>query len=163
MPLIREAISALDPVARVSDVLTMEETLARTRWTSRTFATMLGVFASIALLLSVVGLYAVTAYTVSQRTQEIGLRMALGARPRQVWWLMLRGCLLQLTIGVVLGLAGAVAAGRLLRNTLVQLEPTDPLTLTSIVIVLVTAGVIASFWPARRATQLDPAIALRYE
>jgi putative ABC transport system permease protein len=114
-------------------------------------------------LLMTVPPYAVTAYAVSQRTQEIGLRMALGAQPSQVLWLILRGGLTQLTIGVALGMAGALAVGRLLRSTLVQLEPKDPLTLASIVIVLVTVGVTACVWPARRATQLDPAIALRYE
>jgi putative ABC transport system permease protein len=162
-PLIREEIKALDPDAPVSNVRTMDDFLALIRWTSRTFATMFAVFAAIALVLSAVGLYAVTAYSVSQRTQEIGVRMALGAQPRQVWWLILRRGLLQLAVGVVLGLAGAVGVGRLIQSMLVQTSPADSVTLASIVALLIVVGIAACLWPARQATRLDPAVALRYE
>jgi predicted permease len=162
-PLIREELKALDPDAPVSNVRTMEEWLALVRWFTRTFASMFTVFAAIALVLSAVGLYAVTAYSVSQRTQEIGVRMALGAQPPQVWWLVLRRGLWQLGAGVVLGLGGAVGVGRLIQSMLIQTEPADPITLASIVVVLVVVGVAACLWPARQATRLDPAVALRYE
>jgi ABC-type antimicrobial peptide transport system permease subunit len=112
---------------------------------------------------SAVGLYAVTAYSVSQRTQEIGVRMALGAQPRQVWRLILRRGLLQLAVGVVLELAGAVGVGRLIQSMLVQTSPADSLTLASIVALLIVVGIAACLWPARQATRLDPADALRYE
>jgi putative ABC transport system permease protein len=100
---------------------------------------------------------------VTQRTQEIGLRMALGARTRQIAWLILRRGLVQLIIGVTLGLAGAFAVGRLLRSVLFQTGPTDPVTLISITVLLMTIAISASLWPAWQATRLDPVTALRYE
>lgn len=106
---------------------------------------------------------AVTAYSVTQRTQEIGLRVALGAQPRQVLWLVLRRALVQLAIGLPIGIAGAYGVGRLLQSILVQTSPGDPPTLISIVVVLVTVAVLACLWPARRAARLDPMLALRYE
>jgi putative ABC transport system permease protein len=124
---------------------------------------MFAIFAVIALVLSAVGLYAVTAYSVTQRTQEIGVRMALGAQPQQVWWLIIRRGLMQLGVGLVIGLAGAVGVGKLLQSTLVQTSATDPVTLGSIVAVLTAVALAACFWPARGATRLDPVIALRYE
>ena len=117
----------------------------------------------IALVLSAVGLYAVTAYSVSQRTQELGVRMALGAQPTQVLWLVLRRGLLQLAIGLPLGVAGAFGVGKLLESLLVQTSTRDPLTLVSISVLMVVVSVAACIWPARRATRLDPVTALRYE
>jgi putative ABC transport system permease protein len=124
---------------------------------------MFAFFAFIALMLSAVGLYAVTAYSVTQRTQEIGVRMALGAQTSQVLWLFQRRILIQLAIGLVIGLAGAVGVGRLLRSVLVRTEPTDPVTLGSIATLLVLVALAAGLWPARRATRLDPVVALRNE
>ena len=163
MPLIREQVGQIDRDLPLADVRTMDQWLEMTRWSARVFGSMFGLFAGIALLLAAVGLYAVTAYSVTQRTQEIGLRMALGAQPGQVRWLILRRGLIQLAIGLALGMAGAVGVGRLLRSMLVQIGPADPLTLAAIVLVLVVVGLVACLWPARRATQLDPANALRYE
>jgi putative ABC transport system permease protein len=100
---------------------------------------------------------------VTQRTQEIGVRMALGAEPAHVSWLILRRGLVQVAVGVVLGFAGALGVGRLLQGLLVQTTPTDPTTLAGIVIVLVTVAVVACLWPARQATRVDPLVALRYE
>jgi ABC-type antimicrobial peptide transport system permease subunit len=94
------------------------------------------VFAVIAIVLAAVGLYSVTAYSVAQRTQEIGIRMCLGAERQQVWWLVLRRGLVQLIIGLVLGLAGAFGAGRLLESWLIGTEPADPVTLVAITVVL---------------------------
>ena len=117
----------------------------------------------IAIVLAAVGLYSVTAYSVAQRTQEIGIRMALGAERKQVLWLILRRGIIQLAIGLTLGLAGALGVGRLLQGLLVGTEPADAVTLVLVSLVLVTVAMMACIWPARRATQLDPVKALRYE
>jgi len=122
---------------------------------------MFGVFAVIALMLSAVGLYAVTAYSVSQRTQEIGVRMALGAQSGQVLWLVMRRALVQLAIGLPIGMAGAVAVGRLLQSVLAQTNGRDPATIGAIALLMGVVSVAACFWPARRATRLDPVAALR--
>src|SRR2546427_8532466 len=98
----------------------MDQQLAQQRWVFQVFGSMFGVFALIALALSAVGLYAITAYSVTQRTQEIGVRMALGAQAPQVWWLIARRAIVQLVIGLVIGMPGAFGAGILLKSLLVQ-------------------------------------------
>jgi ABC-type antimicrobial peptide transport system permease subunit len=124
---------------------------------------MFAIFAGIALVLSAVGLYAVTAYSVIQRTPEIGVRMALGAQPPQVMWLVLRRALVQLAVGLPIGVAGAFGVGRLLQSLLVQTSTRDPVTIGTIVALMVGVSIGACIWPARRATRLDPVSALRYE
>jgi predicted permease len=160
---LRKEIFAVDPDMPLANIRTMDQNLEAQRWDVRVFGTMFTVFAGIAIVLATVGLYAVTAYSVTQRTQEIGVRMALGAQAEQVRWLILKRGLIQLGIGLTIGLAGAFGVGRLLRSLLVQTGPTDPLTLASITILLVTVGVAACLWPARQATRLNPVTALRYE
>jgi putative ABC transport system permease protein len=160
---VREAVQATDPDQPVFGVQTMEQSFAQQRWPYRVFGTMFTIFAIIALVLSSVGIYAVTAYSVTQRTQEIGVRMALGAQPRQVSWLILRQGLVQLVIGLVLGTAGAVLAGPVLQTLLVQIKPTDPITLGGIGLLFTAVTVCACLIPARRATRLDPLTALRIE
>jgi putative ABC transport system permease protein len=160
---LRNEMRTLDPDMPLFNVLTMDERLAQQRWPFRVFGAMFAIFAAIALALSAVGLYAVTAYSVSQRTQEIGVRMALGAQPGQVLWLILRRALVQLSIGLAIGVGGAIGVGWLLRSLLVQMSWLDPITLTAIVAVLVAVALAATFSPARRATRLDPVAALRYE
>jgi len=160
---VRNAVQATDPDQPVFGVRTMEQTLAEQRWPYRVFGTMFTIFAAIALVLSSVGIYAVTAYSVTQRTQEIGVRMALGARPREVSWLILRQGLLQLAIGLVLGTAGALLAAPVLQTLLVQIKPTDPITLAGIGLLFTLVTVCACLIPARRATRLDPLAALRIE
>ena len=154
---------ALEPDLPLFGIQTMDQQLARQRWAFRVFGSMFAIFALIALALSAVGLYAVTAYSVAQRTQEIGVRMALGAQASQVWWLILRRSLVQLAIGLTIGTAGALGVGKLLESLLVQTGTRDPVTLVSIVALLVFVSLAACFWPARRATRLDPVSALRYE
>src|SRR5262245_3380728 len=160
---LREEFRSLDSDMPLFNIRSMEEVLARQRWPFRVFGTMFSVFAMIALVLSGVGLYAVTAYSVTQRTQEIGVRMALGAQPQQVRWLILRRSLIHLGIGLTIGLAGALGVGRLLKSLLVRMTPGDPITLIGIATVLTVVSLAACFWPARRATRMDPVVALRHE
>jgi putative ABC transport system permease protein len=160
---LRKEIFALDPDMPLANIRTMDQNLEQQRWDIRVFGTMFSVFAGIAIVLATVGLYAVTAYSVTQRTQEIGVRMALGAQAEHVRWLILKRGLVQLGIGLTIGLAGAFGVGRLLRSLLVQTGPSDPLTLASITLLLVTVGIAACLFPARQATRLNPVTALRYE
>ena len=163
MPVVRKEIFALDPDLSLANMRTLDESLAQQRWFPRVFGIMFTVFAGIAIVLAAVGLFAVTAYSVTQRVQEIGIRMALGAQAKQVSWLILRRGLIQLTIGLVLGLAGALGVGRLLQSMLFQTGSADPITLVSISILLIVIAVTACLWPAWQATRLNPVSALRYE
>lgn len=160
---VRAAVQATDPDQPVFDVQTMEQALAQNRWPYRVFGSMFTIFAIIALVLASVGIYAVTAYSVTQRTQEIGVRMALGAQGSQVSWLILRQGLVQLAIGLTIGTAGALAAGPVLQTLLVQIKPRDPVTLIGIAVVFTAVTICACLIPARRATRLDPLTALRVE
>src|SRR5215467_2383567 len=161
--LLREEMRALDPDMPLFNIRTMGENLTRQRWPFRVFGTMFAAFAVIALVLSAVGLYAITAYGVTQRTQEIGVRMALGAEAPQVWWLIARRGLIHLAIGMAIGMPGAFAVGQLLQSLLVQTTPWDPATLGGIAALLTVVAIAACYWPAQRATRLDPVVALRHE
>jgi putative ABC transport system permease protein len=160
-PLVREAVQAVDSDLPVFNIQTLDEILAQNRWPFRVFGTMFALFALIALVLSAVGVYAVTSYSVTQRTQEIGVRMALGAQPREVWWLILRRGLIQLAIGLAIGMTLAWFASAPLQAILVQVPARDPVTFVVIVTVLVMVTLAACLIPARRATRLDPLNALR--
>jgi putative ABC transport system permease protein len=161
--LVREEMRAIEPDLPLFRIQTMDQLLAQQRWPMRVFGSMFATFALIALVLSAVGLYAVTAYSVTQRTAEIGVRMALGAQSRQVMWLVLRRALIQLAIGLPLGVAGAFGVGQLLKSLLVQTSSRDPLTIGIIALLMTVVSLAAGYWPARRATRLDPVSALRYE
>jgi putative ABC transport system permease protein len=162
-PAVREEVRAIDPDLPLFGIQTLDESLAQNRYMFKVIGSMFAIFAMIALALSAVGLYAVTAYSVSQRTQEIGVRMALGAQAQQVWWLVLRGAIVQLVIGITIGVAGGFGVGRLLSSILVQSSGRDAVTLSSIATLLIVVSIAATFWPARKATRLDPVSALRYE
>ena len=164
-PLLREEMRALDADLPLFGIRTMDQVLAQSRWPFRVFGTMFAIFAVVALLLSAIGLYAVTAYSVTQRTQEIGVRTALGAQSNQVVWLFLRRALIHLAIGLTIGVAGAFGVGRIFEaaQLLVQINGRDPVTIGSIAALLAVVSLVASVLPARRATHLDPLIALRRE
>ena len=160
---LREEMRVVDPDMALFNIRTLDEVMSRQRFFHRVFGTMFSLFAGIALILAAVGLYAVTAYAVTQHTREIGMRLVLGARPGQVIALFLRRGAVQLGIGLVIGVAGAFGVGRLLQAQLVQTSPRDPLTLVSIVALLTIVAAVACIVPARRATRLDPLQALRHE
>jgi putative ABC transport system permease protein len=160
---LREAMRLIDPDLALFNPRTVDEILAQQRWLLRLFSVMFGTFAVIALVLAAVGLYAVTSYSVTQYTRDIGVRMVLGAQPGQVLWLFLRRAFVQLGIGLTIGIAGAFGVGKLLQSFLVQTSARDPVTLVSIAALLIVVALMACLWPARHATRLDPLVALRHE
>jgi putative ABC transport system permease protein len=160
---LREDVRALDPDLPWYYVQTLDAAIAQTRDSVRMMGALFGLLAVIGVVLASVGLYALTAHGVRQRAQEIGVRMALGAQGHQVVWMFLRRTLVQLAVGVAIGLAGALSAGTLLQGFLVGTAPRDPLTLASICALLAIVALTAAFFPARRAARVDPVVALRYE
>jgi putative ABC transport system permease protein len=162
-PVLREEMRRLDPDLPLFNILPLDQMLAGSRFANQVFATLFAVFALTALLLAAVGLHAVVSYAVSERTREIGVRMALGARPAQVVWLFIRTLMSPLAVGIALGLAGAFVVGRFVRGLLTETSPSDPATLAAIVVVLAVVAVAAAARPARRAAGLDPRLALRHE
>jgi predicted permease len=157
---VREAVRAVDQDQPVFDVRTLDESLARQRWPYRVFGSMFTIFALVALVLSAVGIYAVTSYAVTQRTSEIGVRMALGAQPGQVSWLILRSGCGQLAAGLALGLLGGWGVTFVLESLVVQIPAADPVTFGAITVLLAAVTLAACLVPARRAMRLDPLKAL---
>jgi predicted permease len=164
-PIVREEVRAVDADLPLFNIRTMDQNLAQQRWPFRVFGTMFAIFAGIALMLSAVGLYAVTAYSVTQRTPEVGVRMALGAQSTQVMALFLRRAFIQLGIGLSLGVAGAFGVGKIFESAdlLIQTSAQDPITIGSIASLLAVVSLAACIWPARKATELDPVVALRHD
>ncbi|HET7694187.1 MAG TPA: ABC transporter permease [Vicinamibacterales bacterium] len=163
MSAVREQMRSVDPDQPVQNVQTMGQMLDRQMWPYRVFGSLFAIFAAIALVMSAVGLYAVMAYSVTQRRTEIGVRMALGANDSNVRWLILRRGLWQMGLGLAIGLAGAFGLSRVLRTLLVQVTPTDPLTFVVITVLLTGVAMAACLIPARRASRVDPLVALRAE
>ena len=159
----RRAVLGMDPDLPVRDLMTLDDQLALARWPLRVFGSMFTIFAAIALLLATVGLYAVVAYGVTQRTREIGVRVALGASAGSILRMVLMGGMLQAVIGLALGIAISLAVSRVLKAILFGLSPTDPLTFGIVPAVLLAAAILGCAVPARRALRVDPAIALRHE
>lgn len=160
---IRGAVSKKDRELALYDVRTLEEYVDRSVASPRFQTLLIALFALLALALTAVGLYGVVAYGVAQRTREFGIRLALGARPQQLRRLVLRNAMRLAAAGVAIGVAGAALAARLLGAALYDVHPLDPATFAAVVATLFAVALVASFIPARRATQVDPMLALRAE
>jgi ABC-type antimicrobial peptide transport system permease subunit len=161
MDAVRREVQRLDPDQPVFSIQTVSQVIVADRWWQRTWGLTFGALAAIGLLLSSVGLYAVMAFAVTTRTQEIGVRLALGAQHRQVSWLILRRGLAQLAIGTAIGLAGSFALRRMLPGGIESVSSHDPVAIAAIVLLLSIVSIAACLFPARRATRVDPVIALR--
>jgi putative ABC transport system permease protein len=160
---IRQQVLAVDKNMPIYEVSTMDQLLSDSVVQPRLNLTLLAAFATIALVLAAVGIYGVMAYTVTQRTHEIGIRMAMGAQSEDVLKQVLREGARLAAIGLAVGLLGSLAATRLIRTLLFGVETTDPLTFVAVAVILLGVSLAACYIPARRATRVDPLVALRYE
>jgi predicted permease len=160
---VRSEIRSLDKGIPVFNVKTMNDVLALSVGPRRTPMLLLSAFAGVALMLAMIGIYGVTAYHVTQRTQEIGIRMALGAQMADVVKLVLKGGMALALVGIGVGLAGAFLLTRLMTSLLFGVEPTDSVTFVAVSVCLLITALFACYLPARRATKVDPLVALRYE
>ena len=160
---LRREVAAIDPLLPVSSVRTMEQVLGSWAAERRLSMLVLSVFAMVALALAAVGIYGVMSYSVAQRTREIGIRMALGAEPGSVLGLVVRQGVALALVGVGIGIVVALALTRLMTTMLFQVSATDPLTFGGLALLLTATAVLASWIPARRATRVEPTVALRGE
>jgi putative ABC transport system permease protein len=160
---LRQQVWSIDKDQPVFDVKTMQEVRALSVSLYSFSSVMLGIFAVVALILAAIGIYGVMAFAVTQRTHEIGIRMALGARATDVLALVVRNGMRLAVIGLVVGLAGAWGVTRYLSSLLVGVSATDAITLITVSIGLLIVALLACYIPARRATKVDPLVALRYE
>src|SRR5262249_47587456 len=158
---LRAAVSSIDRNEPVDFIRPMPELLDETLVGRRINTLLLGLFGAMALLLALIGIYGVMSYSGTQRVQEIGIRMALGARPSVVVGMVVRGGLILAGVGVVIGLVGSLALSRLLTGLLYGVSPNDPAVYGAIAVLLVAVAALASYLPARRAARVDPMVALR--
>jgi predicted lysophospholipase L1 biosynthesis ABC-type transport system permease subunit len=163
MSAVRGIVQTIDPDQPVFSIETIASVMANERSIYRILSTLFAMLGVIALVLSAVGVYGVIAYSVTQRTQEIGVRMAIGAGRWDVSWMFLRKGLIQLGLALLIGLPVAVALGTVAQIPLVTIEPTDPVTMITITVILSAVALIACVVPARKAAKVDPMIALRSE
>jgi predicted permease len=158
---VRREVQTLDPSLPLYNVKTLEEQKSSSLYTSRMAATLLTVFGLLGLVLAAVGLYGVMAYAVNRRRREIGIRLSLGARSRDVLGQVIGEGMTIVTVGLSLGLAGAISATRLVRSLLYGVTPTDPLTFGAAVLLLAAVALLANYLPARQASRTDPILALK--
>lgn len=162
-PVLREEIRRLDPDLPLFNLQSLERVSYLSRWIQRITSTVFAIVAIIAIVLSALGLYSLTAHAAAQRTHEVGVRMALGAQRSQVSWLFVKQALRNAAIGLGLGLAGAILVGFALQGALVEVTANEPLALAAVGILVMTVSLVAAVLPARRAARLDPVAALRQE
>jgi predicted permease len=163
LPAIRNAVQSIDKDLPLRDIRTQTEQIEATISQERLFATLTAGFGILALILACIGIYGIMAYNVARRTSEIGIRMALGARARQVLFMILRESSWLALLGIAAGLTAAIALTRFVRTMLYGLKPTDPATLIAATIILLAIAIAAAYGPARRASRIDPMQALRHE
>jgi putative ABC transport system permease protein len=160
---IEAAIHRVNPEQPVTDVQTMQEVFSDSVAQPRLQLVLLLIFGVMAGLLAIIGIYGVVSYSVAQRTREIGIRMALGARSSQVRWTVLKEGIALAVVGVGIGLAGASGLTRILRTMLFETPPNDPLTLACVTVAVLLVALVAAIIPASRAARMDPTVSLRYE
>src|SRR5260370_15594818 len=160
---VRAVVAALDPGIPIFDVKTLEEHVGVSLYLQRMAATLLSIFGLLALSLAAIGLYGVMAYSVSQRTRELGIRISVGAERRDIFKLILGQGLVISVVGLLAGLVAALALTRLTAKLLYGVSATDPVTFIVIALLLLCVAMLASYFPARRATKVDPVIALRMD
>jgi ABC-type antimicrobial peptide transport system permease subunit len=162
-PQLRREIRAIDPDQALYDVMPVTAAVARSVWMPGFFTSLMRAFALIAAAIAAVGIYGVTAYSVSRRTRELGVRMALGAERPEITRMVIRQSMAIVAIGIVVGLVLAVGQGKALESMLYEISGTDPMTFVTVVAMIVAVSLLAAWLPARRATGLDPVRALRDE
>jgi putative ABC transport system permease protein len=163
VPAIQQAIWSIDRDLPVSNLETMGHAIGNKLWQPRFNLMLIGIFSAIAMILAVVGIYGVMAYEVAQRTQEIGIRMALGANRGSIVGLVFGQSLRVVLIGVIVGVCMALGLARLMTTMIYQVQPADPLTYAGVTALVLCVAALSALLPARRATRVDPIIALRYE
>jgi putative ABC transport system permease protein len=162
-PVVREALRAIDSDEATSTFRTMDDVISSSASGERFNTLLLGSFASIALLLTAAGIFGVLSYLVTQRTREVGLRMALGAQPEEVLQVIVDHGLRLVLLGLCIGVAAALVVTRWMSSVLFDVKPTDPLTFAAVAVLLMAVAFLASYIPARRAMRVDPMVALRYQ
>jgi predicted permease len=160
-PAIQNAVHELDADLPLFDLMTLDSRIQLNTTNNRIGGVFVGAFGILALVLAAIGVYGVLAYSIRQRTHELGIRIALGAEPRDVFGLVLRQGAILAVLGIVIGLVGSLAVTRALSSTLFGVSATDPLTFTSVAILLLLVALLACYIPARRAMRTDPLTALR--
>jgi putative ABC transport system permease protein len=158
---VRNAVREIDRTIPVFNIMTMEQRIAGAVGPERFYATVLGIFAGVALVIAAIGLYGVMAYTVGQRTHELGVRVALGATGQRITRMVISEGLAITAIGAVIGMVAAFGASRYLASLLYNVRPSDPTIMVLVAVTLAVVAALASYLPARRAARVDPLVAMR--